>query len=87
MTLEELLQKAKREEPDIALSDARIKKALKAETGAKPKFHKGVYGRKHDTYTCGNCGCELPKDVLQNYCWNCGYAVLWDSPRCLTGVK
>lgn len=26
-----------------------------------PKFHKGMYGHKYDTYTCGNCGFAIKK--------------------------
>ncbi len=50
--------------------------------GKKPRFHKGVYGKKYDSYSCGECGHGI---VVQNdYCPNCGYRILWDSPRCLT---
>lgn len=50
--------------------------------GVKPKFHKGKHIK--DWYTCGNCGKELFDGVRDNYCWNCGYAIKWDSCRCLT---
>lgn len=50
--------------------------------GAKPKFHKGLYGTKYDSYTCGNCGSGI--DVIYDYCPKCGYKLLWDNPRCLT---
>lgn len=50
----------------------------------KPKYHKGIYGKKYDRWTCGNCGCEINHDVVQNYCWNCGHAIKWDITRCLT---
>lgn len=53
--------------------------------GAKPKFVKGIYGKKHEHWNCGNCGSMLKHEVLENYCCNCGYRVLWDNPRCLTG--
>lgn len=54
---------------------------LDRESGSKPKFNKG----KHisDFYKCGNCGCRL-HDIIDNWCWNCGYKILWDNPRCLT---
>lgn len=55
---------------------------------AKPvslKYHKGKYGRKYDYWTCRNCGCEITHGVVQNFCWNCGHRLAWDSPRCLTG--
>lgn len=53
--------------------------------GVKPKFHKGIYGRKYDSWTCGNCGAGIRGSVGDNYCQNCGYRILWDSTRCLTG--
>ena len=55
--------------------------------GVKPKFHKGHYGKKYDSWTCGNCGSVIRGDVGDNYCQNCGYRILWDSPRCMTGYK
>lgn len=48
----------------------------------KPKYHKGQYGRKYDTYTCANCGAVVV--VTYNYCPTCGRQVGWDSCRCLT---
>lgn len=52
----------------------------------KLKYHKGMYGRKYDSWTCSNCGCGISYEVIQNYCWNCGHRLDWDSPRCLTGL-
>lgn len=69
------------------LSEARVERAIRAEQGMKPKFHKGKYGIKYDHWTCGQCGQMLKHDVGENYCWNCGYRVLWDNPRCLTGYR
>lgn len=40
----------------------------------KPKFHKGVYGKKYDSYTCGNCGAGL-LEAHWKYCPNCGFAI------------
>ena len=41
----------------------------------KPKFHKGQYGKKYDSYTCGNCGTTL--NIIHKWCYNCGYKVDW----------
>ena len=55
------------------LSKPRAEKAFHAENGKKPKLHKGKYGEKYDSWTCGNCGAELVYSVCENYCHNCGY--------------
>jgi len=68
---------------DKELSEARREKALRAEHGEIPKFHKGKHGKRYDYYTCGNCGCTI--DVNYDYCFNCGYRIIWDNPRCMTG--
>ena len=67
------------------LSEPQKAHALRAMQGAKPKFHKGKYGKQYDSHTCGNCGAGL--EVIADYCYKCGYRVLWDNPRCLTGYK
>ena len=41
----------------------------------KPKFHKGQYGKKYDSYTCGSCGTTL--SIIHKWCYNCGCAVDW----------
>lgn len=64
------------------LSDAQKDLALKQMEGAKPKFHKGKYGKKYDNHTCGNCGHGI--QVHYDYCPKCGFRLLWDNPRCLT---
>lgn len=66
------------------LSKPRAEKSFRAEIGKKPNFHKGKYGTKYDSWTCGNCGEVLVYGVTENYCHNCGYKQLWDNPRCLT---
>ena len=67
------------------LSPANIISTLRARIGSKPIFHKGRYGKQYDYWTCGNCGSTVKHDVVENYCCNCGYKILWDNPRCLTG--
>lgn len=67
------------------LSAARVEKALRAESGIQPKFHKGKYGKQYDYHTCGQCGYIVT--VTNNYCGGCGYRILWNNPRCLTGYE
>jgi len=55
--------------------------------GVKPRFHKGEYGKKYDYWSCGQCGAITKFYTVDNYCHKCGYRILWDSPRCLTGAK
>ena len=83
ITLESYLKTI--EENKMELSVPRAERAFRAEFGMKPKYHKGKYGKKYDTWTCRQCGSELVHGVCENYCHNCGYRVIWDNIRCLTG--
>lgn len=51
--------------------------------GVKPRYYKAD-SPVHSYYTCGNCG--HPMKIQDNFCPNCGYRVMWDSCRCLTGL-
>ena len=82
ITLESYLKTI--EENKMELSVPRAEKAFRAEFGMKPKYHKGKHGSKYDKWTCRQCGSDLVYGVCENYCNNCGYRVIWDSPRCLT---
>jgi ribosomal protein L40E len=62
----------------------RLRYVQAKDEGVKPKFHKGMYGKKFDSWTCGNCGAATLDGVGDNYCRKCGYKILWDSTRCLT---
>lgn len=66
---------------DYEMSINRVLYEFAKMDGAKPKYHKGQHIK--NWYTCGNCGFRL-REISINYCPNCGYAVVWDSPRCLT---
>lgn len=66
---------------------ARLRYVQAKDNGVKPKYHKGQCGHRYDYWTCGNCGAITHDGVGDNYCRNCGYRILWDSTRCLTGVK
>lgn len=50
--------------------------------GQKPKYHKGDCIK--DWYTCRNCGRRA--EITFNFCPGCGYRIMWDSTRCLTGL-
>lgn len=50
--------------------------------GMKPRYHADQVLK--DYYTCRNCGHRVA--INDNYCPNCGYAIKWDSCRCLTGL-
>ena len=65
------------------MSEAQIEAAMRHMEGTKPKYHKGVYGKKFDHHTCGACGFGV--NVVYEYCPKCGTRILWDSPKCLTG--
>lgn len=67
------------------LSEKQKELAIKQMEGAKPRFRKGKYGKKYDCHTCGNCGATV--EVIYDYCFKCGFRLLWDSPRCLTDYK
>lgn len=40
------------------------------------KFRKGIYGRKYDNYSCGNCGYG-GLEVHEHYCPDCGFRIDW----------
>lgn len=39
------------------------------------KLHKGIYGKKFDSYTCGNCGRGVA--VVDCFCPGCGRRIDW----------
>lgn len=44
----------------------------------EPKFHKGVYGHKYDSYTCGACGHTAER--WYRFCAGCGVELKWRTP-------
>lgn len=64
---------------------SRILYLIKKDIGERPKYHKGR--RVYDYWTCGNCGSMISGGVNANYCDSCGFSILWDLPRCLTGIE
>jgi hypothetical protein len=67
------------------LSEKQQELALRQMEGVKPKKIRGKCGRQYDYHKCGNCGVTV--EVMADYCFSCGFRLLWDSPRCLTGDK
>lgn len=62
----------------------RTEAALDRDQGAEPKpAPRKIY---KSGFICGNCGCGL-HDIVDQWCWNCGYRLLWGSPACLTGTE
>ena len=49
--------------------------------GKPPKSHKG--NRVHDYWTCGNCGSVIVAGVNARFCDNCGFQIVWGTPRAL----
>lgn len=43
--------------------------------GKPPRFRKGKYGRKYDSWTCGNCGAGILHPEIQKFCMDCGCAI------------
>ena len=52
----------------------RMRYEFQKDIPVRPKFHKGKYGAKYDSYTCGKCGFGI-NEVVYKFCPNCGYAI------------
>ena len=39
----------------------------------EPRFHKGINGRKYDSYSCGNCGAVIV--TVYKWCPSCGFRI------------
>lgn len=46
----------------------------------RPKFHKGLYGKQYDSYTCGHCGFVLSIST-DKFCANCGSMIMKPDPN------
>lgn len=64
-------------QPDSTVKDCAIRR-MRYERDktmpVRPKYHKGHYGKKYDTWSCGNCGAGLP-EAHWRFCPNCGFAI------------
>ena len=64
----------------------RLKYVRDKDKGIAPKYHKGIK-TAYDYWSCGQCGRRTKDYVGDNFCVECGYRILWSSPRCLTGTE
>lgn len=65
-------------QPDSSVKNyalARMRYEADKAKPVKPKFHKGMYGAKYDTWSCGNCGAGI-SEAHWKYCPQCGFAIL-----------
>ena len=46
---------------------------LAKDVPVEPKFYKGKYGSKYDSYACGRCGFTIV--TVYKYCPNCGQRI------------
>jgi hypothetical protein len=64
-------------QPDSTVKDCAIRRMRYERdktTPVRPKYHKGHYGKKYDTWSCGNCGAGLP-EAHWRFCPQCGFAI------------
>ena len=64
------------DEPEKEQVLARMRYEADRTMPVQPRFHKGINGRKYDSWACGNCG-RGNMDVGWKYCPNCGFRVVW----------
>ena len=81
-----MTKSAKKEDMPERIAN-RLKYMKAKEDGIRPRYCKGIYGKKYDTWVCGHCGALTRDGVGDDFCCKCGYRIKWDSPRCLTGRK
>ena len=71
------------ESPAAAELQDRVVNRLRYERDQSVPVRPKVYKGRYRTYSCGNCGHGIT-EIGDNFCANCGRAIKWDSPRCLT---
>ena len=47
---------------------------LAKDVPVEPRFNKGKYGSKYDSYSCGRCGFGI-SEIVYKYCPNCGQRI------------
>lgn len=52
----------------------RMRYEFQKDIPVKPKFTKGKYSSRYDSWKCGNCGTTI-SEAWHKYCPNCGYAI------------
>ena len=64
-------------QPDSTVKEFALNRMRYERDKAKPVppvFHKGVYGKKYDSWTCGNCGSGV-SEAWWEWCPRCGFAI------------
>ena len=52
----------------------RMRYEFEKDIPVKPRFNKGKYGAKYDTWSCGNCGSGIG-EAWHEFCPKCGYRI------------
>ncbi|MBR2402174.1 MAG: hypothetical protein IKB01_05295 [Lachnospiraceae bacterium] len=63
----------------------RVRYEISKAIGIAPRVLTARVSRYGKFYSCGNCGASV--SIHYNCCHNCGRAIKWGSPRCLTGMN
>lgn len=64
-------------QPDSTVKEFALNRMRYERDKAKPVppiFHKGLYGKKYDSWTCGNCGSGV-SEAWWKWCPRCGFAI------------
>lgn len=64
--------------PESNLRDWTLKRMeyeFEKEIPVRAKYHKGIYGKRFDSWSCGHCGKGVIDEAWYRYCPNCGFAI------------
>ncbi len=53
---------------------SRMQYEFDKDIAVKPRFNKGKYGARYDSYSCGNCGTTIA-EAWHEYCPRCGFRI------------